>query len=139
MLGVEVFLARIERLVHHAIFESDTSHSAPALTLDEYLTFLILVRTNLVAIEVVGTQVPFAIPAMLLHSLHHGVNALLATSCFVLERSSAFVIVRSLFQLLAEFDVIFSANHKQASNHQTLSLATNGIVFCSLETLVRVP
>ena len=83
MFAVEVLLAGIERLVHHTILESDTCHSAETLRLDENLAFLIFFRTDFVAVEVIGTQVPFSIPTMLLDGFDHLVDALLGTLGFV--------------------------------------------------------
>ena len=53
VFAVEVLLAGIEGLIDHAVFKTDTGHGTEALRLDEDLAFLVLVRTDLVAIEVV--------------------------------------------------------------------------------------
>ena len=83
MLAVQILLTRIQSLVKHTILQSNTSHGAEALTLDKDFAFLALVRTNLIAVEVVGAQIPLAIPTMLLHGINHGINAALSTLGFL--------------------------------------------------------
>ena len=83
VFAVKILLAGIECLIDHAILESDTCHSAEALRLDEDLAFFVFFRTDFVAVEVIGTQVPFSIPTMLLDGFDHLVDALLGTLGFV--------------------------------------------------------
>ena len=128
VLAVEVFLTRVERLVNHAIFDTDACHCAEALTFDEYLALLVFLRANLVAIVVVSAQVPLAVPAMFLHGLNHRVDALLSAFCFII-----------LFQFATEFNIIATAEYEQTGNHQTLGLCSFSLVLGCLETLVRVP
>ena len=74
MLAVHIFLYGVQSFVHHTLFFANACHGAPALALDEDLTLLILLRTNLVAEVVVGTEIPVAVPSALLHGLHHVVH-----------------------------------------------------------------
>ena len=113
MFAVEVLLAGIERLIHHAILESDTSHGAEALRFDEDLTFLVFFRTDLVAVEVIGTQVPFSIPTMLLDGFDHLVDALLGTLGFV-ECLAA--------KGLAKLNILLTAEYEETCYHERFGL-----------------
>ena len=74
MLAVEPFLHGIKSLAHHTLFESDTGHRAPSLRFDEYLSFLVLVRSDLASEIVVGAEIPFPVPSVLLHGFDHIVD-----------------------------------------------------------------
>ena len=130
MFAVEVLLAGIECLVHHAILEPDTCHGAEALRLDEDLTFLVFFRTDFVAVEVIGTQVPFSIPTMLLDGFDHLVDALLGTLGFV-ECLAA--------KGLAKFNILLAAEYEETCYHERFGLRAFGLVLGGLERLVRIP
>ena len=83
VFALQVFLAGVERLADHAVLGTDFSHRTPALRLDEDLGFFALVGADLTSVEVVGTQVPLAVPAVFLHSLNHGIDGLLHSCCLV--------------------------------------------------------
>ena len=146
VLALQALLGAIQCLGAEAFFQSDASHGTPALTLDEDLAFLVLVAAYLVAEEIVGTQEPFTVPSMLLHSLVHLIYRLLHALGFYqvifLGKSGylSFAAVGCLLgKLLAEGDVILAGNNKQSGNHQALSLAAFALVLGGLEALVRVP
>ena len=128
MLALEVLLARVERLGYHAFLGADLRHRTPALRLDEDLGFLALVRADLTAIEVVGAQIPLAVPAVLLHSLDHRVDSLLHALCLF-----------SLANLLAEGDIVLACDDEKTCNHEALGLGALRDVLCGLERLVRIP
>ena len=111
VLAVEILLTRIQGFLHHAVLKSDTGHGAEALTLDEDLAFFILLTTNLITIEIICTQIPVAVPAVLLDSLNHCVNTTL----------SAFGLL-ILCNLFAKFYILLTCQHEQAGNHQRFCL-----------------
>ena len=117
MRTVEILLTSIECLIYHAILLSDACHRAEALRLNEYLAFFVLVTANLVAVEVVGTQIPLAIPAVLLHSLGHSVEVALGALGLIF-----------LLHLLAKLHILLARKHKQTGNHQALSLGAFAVV-----------
>ena len=113
MLALEILLTRVERLGNHTFLGADLGHGAPALTLDEYLSLLAFVATNLIAIEVVCAEIPLAVPTVLLNSLDHSVDSLLhALSLGILTN------------LLAQSYVVFSCYYEETCNHQALSLCS---------------
>ena len=128
VFAFQVFLAGVERLGHHTVFGANLGHRTPALRLDEYLGLLAFVRTNLPSVEVVGTEVPFAIPAMLLHCLDHGVDSLLHAGCFI-----------ELSNLLAKRYVFLARNYEESCNHERFCFRAFADVLGSLETLVGIP
>ena len=128
MLAVQILLTGIQSLVNHTILQSDTGHGTEALTLDKDFAFFALVRTNLIAVEVVGAQIPLAIPTMLLHGINHGINAALSTLGFLV-----------LFDFVAKFHILFARQDEQTGNHQTFGLRPLAVVLSSLEALVRIP
>ncbi len=111
MLAIKMLLDRIKRLLHETFLKTDTRHCAPSLRLDENLSLLILLRTYLSSEIVVCTQEPFAIPAIFLHSLNHGVYMFLGSICLVFHT-----------QLMAKLYVIISIDHKLSGYHQRLCL-----------------
>ena len=128
VFALEVLLAGVEALGHHAVLGTNLCHRTPALALDEDLGLLALVGTNLTAIEVVGTEIPLTIPAMFLHSLNHRIDSLLHTLCFL-----------GLAKFLAESDIVLASDDEETCNHETLSLRTLRDVLRGLETLVGIP
>ena len=128
VLAVQAFLHRVQCLLHQSFLQSDARHGAPALRFDEDLSFLVLLRAYLVAGEVVGTQVPVAVPAMLLHGFHHLVHAGLGAVGFF-----------RLAQFAAQLHVVASAHDEQAGNHQRFGLRAFRLVLRGLERFVRVP
>ena len=82
VLALQTLLGAVQCLVAETVFQSDASHGAPALALDEDLAFFVLITTYLVAEEIVGTEEPFAVPSMLLHGFAHCVYRLLHTLGF---------------------------------------------------------
>ena len=111
MLAVEIALAAVECPVHHAIFQSDAGHRAETLALDEDFAFLILIGANLVAIEVVGPQIPLAVPAVLLHSLNHCVDTLPGTVGLVLFSG-----------FLAQLYVLLACKDEETGYHEAFGL-----------------
>ncbi len=110
IIAVEIALATVECPIYHAIFQPYTGHRAEALTLDEDFAFLILIGANLVAIEVVGPQIPLAVPAVLLHSLNHCVDTLPGTVGLVLFSG-----------FLAQLYVLLACKDEETGYHQTFS------------------
>ena len=53
--GVQQTPARVECGIHHTLVASDARHGAESLRLDEYFALGVLLRANLVAVEIVGT------------------------------------------------------------------------------------
>ena len=141
MLAVHHALYRVDGLVAESFFESDASHCAPSLTFDEDLSFLIFVRANLVAIEIVCAEEPFAVPSIFFHCFLHGFYGSCHSVGLCLETVDAiFLSVLSLAcKLSAKVDIFFSGNDKQAGNHERLSLAAFALVFGGLEALVGIP
>ena len=111
MLALEIFLTAVETLGYHTFLGADLGHGAPALALDEDLSLLAFVATNLIAIEVVCAQIPLAIPTVLLNSLDHSVDSLLHALCLGI-----------LTNLLAQSNVVFACYYEESCNHQALSL-----------------
>ena len=85
-------------------------------------------RANLVAIEIVGTEIPFTIPAVLLNSFNHSVDALLSALSFFL-----------LAHLFAKLYVLLTRQHEEAGNHQRFGFTTHAVVLSGLERLIRIP
>ena len=81
MLAIHHLLHRVDGLIYHTLVESDASHGTPALALDEDLSFLVLLGTYFIAVEVVGSQIPLAVPTVLLHSLIHTVHCFFHCLC----------------------------------------------------------
>src|SRR5574344_971651 len=118
MLAVHHLLHGVDSLVNHTLVESDASHSTPSLTLDEYLTLLVLIRTNLVAIEVVGTEIPFTVPTVLLHSLIHTVNCLFHCVSLGIEVGNTIFcgILTTGGKSAAELNIFLTCDDKESGN-----------------------
>ena len=128
MLALEVFLTRVETLGNHTFLGTNLGHGTPALALDEDLSLVALVATNLIAIEIVSAEIPLAIPAVLLHSLDHSVDSLLHALGLL-----------GLTQFLAQGNVILTCYYEQTGNHEALGLGALGYVLGGLEALVWIP
>ena len=139
MLAVEVLLAGVECLVHHAVLQADGSHGAEALALDKDFTFLVLLRANLVAVEVVGTEVPLAVPSVFLHGSDHGVDVALGAGGLCLVCCGIAATHGTGGQLLAQLHILLADHDEEAGYHQALSLRALGLVFGGLEGLVGIP
>ena len=128
VLTLHAFLHRVERLVHKAVCETDTRHRTPALTLNEYFALFVFVTPDFVAEEVVGTEKPVAVPAMLLYGLLHVAHGL----CHALG-------LLVFAEMSAEFHVVFARHDKQTGYHETFRLGALALVFGGLEALVGIP
>ena len=83
MLALQVFLAGVESLSHHAVLSTNLCHRTPTLALNEDLRLLTLVGADLIAEEVVGTEIPLTIPSVFLHGGNHSVDGGLHTLRFL--------------------------------------------------------
>ena len=128
MFAIQTLFHRVERLFYHTLFQSNTGHGTPSLTFDKDLSLFVLFRTHFVSKIVVCTEVPIAIPAMLLHGFYHSID--ISCSTFGLIKFAHFA---------TQFHIITSAHHKQACNHQRFGLRALCFVFGCLERFVWIP
>ena len=141
VIAIHHSLNRVDSLVAKSFLKTYSRHGTPALALDEYLAFLVLVRSNLVAVEIVGAEEPFAVPSVFLHSFFHSFHSGCHLLCLLLEALYAVFlgVLALLCQLAAERDIFLACNHEETCNHERLCLRTLAVVFRCLETLVGVP
>src|SRR5574344_163238 len=141
MFTIHHLLHGVDSLVNHTLVESDASHSTPSLTLDEYLTLLILIRTNLIAIEVVGAEIPFTVPTVLLHSLVHTVDCLVHSVSLGIEISNTIFccILTTVGKSATELNIFLTCDDEESGNHKRFCLSALTIVLGGLETLVGIP
>ena len=64
VLGIQSFFNGIQCLFGKSFFYTDTGQNTEALRLDIDLTFFTFLGTNFVAVCIVGSDKPFAIPAI---------------------------------------------------------------------------
>ena len=107
MFTVQTLLDGVKSLLHHAFLEADSGHCAPSLRLDEYLSFLVFMRTYLAAEIVIGAEIPVSVPTMLLHSLNHIIDKTLSTGSLL-----------GMSEMTAELDIVTSADHEESCNHK---------------------
>ncbi len=65
VFGVQSFLDRIQRFFGKTFLDADTGEWTEALCLDIDLSFLTFMGADLLPVGIIGTQEPFAIPAIL--------------------------------------------------------------------------
>ena len=103
VFAVHHLLHGVDSLIHHSLFESDAGHRTPSLALDEYLSLFVLFRADFVAVEVVCSQIPVAVPSVFLHGFHHGVDSCFHAFSLIVEVVDAIFcgVVALLIQLTA--------------------------------------
>ena len=111
VFAVKVTLAGVKGLAYHAFFHSYAGHSAETLRLDENLAFLVFMGTNLVAVEVIGTEIPLSIPSVLLYGLNHIIDAACRAFSLNLQTTGT-----------AQLGILTTAEDKQPRYHKRLRL-----------------
>ena len=111
VFAVKVTLARVESLAYHAFLHADAGHGAEALRLDEYLAFFVFMGADLVAVEVIGTEIPLSIPSVLLYRLDHIIYAACGASGLNFQTTGT-----------AQLGILATAEDKQPRYHKRLRL-----------------
>ena len=101
MLALQTLFHRVKCLANHAVLKPDACHCAPSLAFYEYLAFLVFVGTNLVAEEIVCTEIPLSIPSVFLYSFNHVVDACLSPVSLIV-----------LANFPAQFNIVFARYYK---------------------------
>ena len=65
ILGIQLFLYRVQSLFCKTFLNTDTCQNTEALGLNIDLTLFAFLGTNLVAVSIIGTDEPFTVPAIL--------------------------------------------------------------------------
>ena len=127
MFAIEMLLAGVERLFRHTFRFADLGHAAPALRLDEDLRLVVLLRADGTSEEIIGTEIPFAVPTVLLHRLFHRRD--------MLRRALRLVF---LAEIQTELGIVLAAHTEESGDHQRLRLRALRLVLGRLERLVRI-
>ena len=84
-------------------------------------------RADGASVEIVGTEEPVAVPAVLFHGLDHGIDMLHGAVGLGVKAEVA-----------AQLGVVAAIDHELACNHKRLGLAAFGLVLSGLERFVGV-
>ena len=89
----------------------------------------------------VGTEIPFTVPTVLLHSLIHTVNCLFHCVSLGIEVGNTIFcgILATGSKSAAELNIFLTCDDKESGNHERLSLSALTIVLGGLEALVGIP
>ena len=127
MLTFQVFLCGVECFAWQLLFLTNLSHGTPALALDEDLAFLVLMRSHLTTIVIVGAKIPLTIPTIGFHGLAHCIHLHLCTLGLFTKSYT-----------LTKFHILTASKHEQTGDHQRFCLRALALVLGGLETLVGV-
>ena len=128
VLALQVAAGGIQGLVAQPFPGADAGHGAPALAFDEDLRFVVLFRSDFPAIEIVGPEEPFPVPAKAPDRRLHRCDRFLHGGNLRGRGADAGEQLR----------IVPALHDEQAGNHQRFGLAARGLVLSGLEGLVGI-